>query len=65
MGAKEKKIMGLCAGSAPALQPWVGTPVTAIVLALELVGVGVVYYSAILPCALSSVVGFMIASAFH
>ena len=64
MGAKEKKIMIMC-GISAGFAAVVGTPVTAIVLALELVGVGVVYYSAILPCALSSVVGFMIASAFH
>lgn len=42
----------------------VGTPVTAVILAIELAGVGVMYYSAILPCAVSSAVSFAIASAF-
>lgn len=64
MDVKEKRIMIMC-GISAGFAAVVGTPVTAIVLALELVGIGVVYYSAILPCALSSVVGFMIASAFH
>lgn len=40
----------------------VGTPVTAVVLALELTGVGVMYYESILPCAVASCVSYTIAS---
>ncbi|WP_066684025.1 chloride channel protein [Christensenella intestinihominis] len=64
MTAKEKKIMIMC-GISAGFAAVVGTPVTAIVLALELAGIGVVFYSALLPCALSSVTGFLIASAFR
>ncbi|MBD5560103.1 MAG: chloride channel protein [Clostridia bacterium] len=42
----------------------VGTPVTAVLLALELAGVGIMYYAALLPCAAASAVSFGIARAF-
>lgn len=60
----EQKRVLLMSGIAGGFASIVGTPVTAIVLAIELAGVGVMYYSAILPCAVSSAVSFAIAGAF-
>lgn len=60
----EQKRVLLMSGISGGFAAIVGTPVTAIVLAIELAGVGVMYYSAILPCAISSAVSFAIAGAF-
>ncbi len=34
-----------------------GTPITAVVFSMEVVSVGVMYYSAIVPCVISAAVG--------
>ena len=41
-----------------------GTPVTATVFVIEVVSVGIMYYSGIVPCIISSVVAFIIAGLF-
>ena len=41
-----------------------GTPVTAAVFSMEMVSVGVMYFSAIVPCMVSSLTGFLVAGAF-
>lgn len=53
----------LMAGISGGFAAVVGTPVTAIVLAIELTGVGIMFYESILPCAVSSVVSYAFASA--
>ena len=42
-----------------------GTPIAAAVFALEVVSVGVMYYAALVPCAVSALVASMVAHAFH
>ncbi len=57
---KSKTIMIMC-GMSAAFSALFGTPVTATVFAMELISVGVMYYSALVPCAMSSVVALEIA----
>lgn len=42
-----------------------GTPVTATVFSLEVISVGVMYYSALVPCIVASVTAYAVASAFN
>ncbi len=60
---KDKKILIMC-GMSAGFASLFGTPVTAVVFSMEVLSVGIMYYSAILPCAISSLVGFGIASYF-
>lgn len=39
-----------------------GTPLTAVIFAIEVISVGVFYYSALVPCLISSVAGFAVSS---
>ncbi len=57
---KEKKIVIMCGMSAcfPAL---FGTPLTAAVFSLEVIGIGTMYYAALVPCLFSSFIGGAIA----
>lgn len=55
MGESDGKILVVC-GMAAAFSALFGTPVTAAVFAMEVVHVGVMHYSAIVPCMLSSLV---------
>lgn len=38
-----------------------GTPLTAVIFVMEIISVGIIYYSAIMPCVISSVVAYYIA----
>ena len=64
MNDQEEKIVIMC-GISAGFSAVVGTPMTSIILAIELAGVGVMFYSAILPCTLSSIIAFGIAQMFH
>lgn len=55
-----KNIMIMC-GMSAAFSALFGTPVAATVFAMEMESVGVMYYAALVPCALSAVVAFLIA----
>lgn len=57
---KSKTIMIMC-GMSAAFSALFGTPVTATVFAMELISVGVMYYAALVPCAMSAVVALEIA----
>ena len=59
---KDSHIMVMC-GTSAAFAALFGTPVTAAVFALEVVSVGLMYYSAIVPCTLSALVGAFLARA--
>lgn len=59
-----RKILTLC-GMSAAFSAIFGTPLAAAIFALEVVNVGAIYYSALVPCALSSVIAYLIAQALN
>lgn len=60
---KDGRVMVMC-GMAAAFSALFGTPLTAAVFAMEVVSVGVMYYAAMVPCLVSSMVGLLVARAF-
>lgn len=56
----DKKTITMC-GMSAAFSALFGTPVTAAVFAIEVVNVGVMHFSAIVPCAVSAIVGAKLA----
>ena len=60
---KDKHIMIMC-GMSAAFSALFGAPLTAAVFSLEVISVGVMYYSALVPCVLSAVVGCGVAVYF-
>lgn len=58
---KDQKIIIMC-GMSAAFSALFGTPVTAAVFSMEVISVGVMYYSALVPCVLSALVGYCIAT---
>lgn len=61
---KDERIITMC-GMSAAFSALFGTPVTAIFFSMEVVSVGVMYYSAIVPCAVASLVGHGVAIFFN
>lgn len=57
---KDSRVITMC-GMSAAFAALFGTPLTAAVFAMEIVSVGVMYYSAIVPCTLAAVIGSMLA----
>ena len=57
------RIITMC-GMSAAFSALFGTPVAAAVFSLEVVSVGVMYYAALVPCALASVIGYALAGWF-
>lgn len=57
---KDRHVIVMC-GTSAAFAALFGTPVTAAIFSLEVVSVGLMYYSAIVPCTLSALVGAMLA----
>lgn len=57
---KDERIITMC-GMSAAFAALFGTPVTAAVFAMEVVSVGVMHFSAIVPCAVSALVGTKLA----
>ena len=53
---KDKKILIMC-GMSAGFASLFGTPVTATVFSMEVLSVGIMYYSALLPCTISALVG--------
>lgn len=60
---KDSRVITMC-GMAAAFSALFGTPLTAAVFAMEVVSVGVMYYAAIVPCFLSSLIGLEVARYF-
>ena len=60
LDAKDSRIMVMC-GMAAAFSALFGTPLTAAIFAMEVVSVGVMYYAAMVPCVLSSLIAFQFA----
>lgn len=60
---KDNRVLVMC-GMSAAFSALFGTPVTAAVFSMEMVSVGVMYFSAIVPCMVASLTGFLVAGAF-
>ncbi len=60
---KDKNVMIMC-GMSAAFSALFGTPLAAAILPLEIVSVGVMYYNALLPCVISSLIAHSIANHF-
>lgn len=61
---KDRRIITMC-GMAAAFSALFGTPLTAAMFAMEVVSVGVMYYAAIVPCVIASIIGLWVAKLFH
>lgn len=57
---KDQKIIIMC-GMSAAFSALFGTPVTAAIFSMEVISVGAMYYSALVPSVLSALIGFCIA----
>lgn len=57
---KDQKLIIMC-GMSAAFSSLFGTPVTASIFSMEVISVGAMYYSALVPCVLSALVGYCIA----
>ena len=53
---KEERIMTMC-GMSAAFAALFGTPVTSVIFAMEVITVGVMHYSAIVPCTIAALIG--------
>lgn len=60
---KELRIMTMC-GMSACFAALFGTPITATVFSMEVISVGVMHYSALVPCAVSSITGFCMTELF-
>ena len=60
---KDSRVITMC-GMAAAFSALFGTPLTAAIFSMEVVSVGVMYYAAIVPCVLSSIIGLSVAQFF-
>ena len=61
---KDMHLVTLC-GMSGVFSALFGTPLTATVFALEVISVGVVYYSGIVPCLVSALIAYGISLLFH
>jgi len=57
---KDKKLITMC-GMAAGFSALFGTPITAAIFAMEVISVGVMYYSAIVPCVLGAIIATLTA----
>lgn len=62
--SKDMKLITMC-GMSAMFSAVFGTPITATVFVMEFISVGVMHYSALLPCLTASVIAKLIAEAFH
>lgn len=60
---KDKQIMTMC-GMSAAFSALFGTPMAAAIFSMEVVSVGVMYYAALVPCVIASLVGHAVAAYF-
>ena len=60
---KDSRIITMC-GMSAAFSALFGTPLTAAMFSMEVTSVGVLYYAAIVPCILSSIIGLWVAQHF-
>lgn len=60
---KDKHVMIMC-GMSAAFSALFGTPMAAAIFSMEMISVGVMYYIALVPCVISSLIAYGIASSF-
>lgn len=60
---KDKHIMIMC-GMSAAFSALFGTPMAAAIFSMEVVSVGIMYYAALVPCVISSLIAHAIATSF-
>lgn len=60
---KDKHIMIMC-GMSAAFSALFGTPMAAAIFSMEVVSVGIMYYAALVPCVISSLIAFYVAQFF-
>ena len=58
---RDRRILVMC-GMSAAFSAIFGTPIAAVVFAMEVVSVGVMYYAALVPCVFASLISFKIAN---
>lgn len=63
LNEKDRRIMTMC-GTAAGFSALFGTPLTAVVFSMEVITVGVMHYSAIVPCVISALVASALSSSF-
>jgi H+/Cl- antiporter ClcA len=64
MDENDKHIIILC-GMSAVFAALFGTPITAALFSMEVISIGVLYYSALVPCLLSSTIAYTITERFH
>ena len=64
MDDNDKQIMTLC-GMSAVFAALFGTPVTAALFSVEVISIGILYYSALVPCILSATISYAITEKFH
>ncbi len=60
---KDARIITMC-GMSAAFSALFGTPITSVIFSMEVISVGIMHYSAIVPCVISALVGTGVASHF-
>lgn len=60
---KDKHIMIMC-GMSAAFSAMFGTPMAAAIFSMEVISVGIMYYAALVPCVISSLIAHAIATSF-
>lgn len=58
---RDRRILVMC-GMSAAFSAIFGTPIAAVVFAMEVVSVGVMYYAALVPCVFASLIAFKVAN---
>lgn len=64
MDDNDKHIMTLC-GMSAVFAALFGTPVTAALFSVEVISIGILHYSALVPCILSATISYAITEKFH
>ena len=64
LSEKDKKLMIMC-GMSAGFSALFGTPLAATVFAIEVISVGILHYSALVPCASAAMVAHFVAQAFR
>ena len=64
LNEKDRKILVMC-GMSAVFTAMFGTPITATIFSMEVISVGILYYSAFVPCIISSTIALGITSLFN